>query len=800
MKKAVLFDGQVFQTAAWDRGMGKYSLCMLEEMVRQWDKKQRAFLIFNSHYPLSKSALKTVDTLFPGIKKIFLDLEVPTVREHLFDTAEVINKTSRNEKILSDFITSLDLPKTAPKPEFVILSLFLDEVCAAFPTNATNTLLCYDLIPLIFSDRYGRNENYSYYLARLPAVLKADKILAISQTVADDLAMYLGVAPDRITNIQGAPVKRADVVSTMPTTVEQETRYILMTSGNDARKNNINAARGFEEYVASTGRLDLRLVITSSFDEFAQAEIGAFSDHLVFTGNVSEGELKWLYENADAIMFVPEYEGLGLPILEAVEFSKPIVCSSIGAFREMSETAFYYADHQDPSSIAQALSRALSGEEWLQHRDEYPAILRRYTWRRTAQLALGVLEADSVSKPTVKRPKLAVLAPSPKGYSAIGKVVQQMHASLAEYFEVDYYFEKGLGNHEPFRQDFLEYATNMYDAVDFNADAYAKYDAVLYHVGNSEYHARTIQSALYLPGYVIIHDTKLPEIFKLINQLGLMRDDRYVVEGELDKRSGVENTAYLSSIIGSQRGIIVHSEFARRAVQESIASTGLSVPVKKLNLPTGSSKLGKISHVGRLSVGMAGVIHEGKGLRLLEDLTAKEEFGNVNFSIFGVPVASEEVIKRLRDNERIHIATNLTDREFQDEITKLDVLINYREEYRGETSLSTIEAMRMGVVPILRNVGWYAELSDAVAIKLNDSRDIDEVIGKIIHSEIDIDSMSKKAMSYIAAKHSYDSYSLGLHEFITSQTNSANDQFTAYLKSGDIDNALRVLGSNVPRT
>jgi glycosyltransferase involved in cell wall biosynthesis len=798
MKKTVIFDGQVFQTAAWDRGMGKYSLCMLEEMVRRWDKKQRAYLIFNSQYPLSDEALKAVDALLPGVKKVFLDLEIPTVQEHQFDTVEVLNKTSRNEEILSDFITSLKLPKTAPSPEFVILSLFLDEVCAAFPKNATNTLLCYDLIPLIFSDRYSRNENYSYYLARLPIILKADKLLAISQTVADDLAMYLGVAPERITNIQGAPVKRADVSSTVPEALPEGTRYILMTSGNDARKNNINAARGFEEYVASTGRMDLRLVITSNFDEYAQDEIEAFSDHLIFTGNVSEGELKWLYEHADAIMFVPEYEGLGLPILEAVEFAKPVVCSSIGAFREMSETAFYYADHQDPSDIAQALGRALSEDDWVRRQGEYPSILRRYTWRRTAQLALDVLEADAVPKPEVVKLKLAVLAPSPRGYSAIGKVVQQMHASLAEYFDVDYYLEKGLGNHDPFRQDFLEYATNVYDAVEFNADAYAKYDAVLYHIGNSEYHARTIQNALYLPGYVIIHDTKLPEIFKLINQLGLMRDDRYVAEGELDKRSGVKHTAYLSTIIGAQRGVIVHSEFARGAAQESASLTAMPVPIKKINLPTGSSKLGKVSRGGRLSVGMAGVIHEGKGLRLLEGLTAREEFGNITFSIFGVPVASEEVIKRLQDNERIHIATNLTDREFQDEITKLDILVNYREEYRGETSLSTIEAMRMGVVPIVRNVGWYAELPDTVAIKLDDSKDIDEVLSKVIRGEIDIASMSKKAMSYIATKHSYDAYSSQLHEFITQQA-KADSQLTGYLKAGQVEDALRTLDANVPR-
>jgi glycosyltransferase involved in cell wall biosynthesis len=398
------------------------------------------------------------------------------------------------------------------------------------------------------------------------------------------------------------------------------------------------------------------------------------------------------------------------------------------------------------------------------------------------------------AKEVMPRKKLAILGPTPRGYSAIGKVIQQMHPSLADHFEIDYFFELGTTAHEFIRQDYLHYATNVYNATEFNADRYAEYDVVLYHIGNSEYHVNTIKNALYLPGYAIIHDTKLPEIFALANSSGLIANTRFKAEAELDKRSEAQNTAFLSTILDNQLGVIVHSEYARKAINEAIAKTGGSsdIDVRKLNLPTGLSVIGKVRQAGRLNVGMAGVIHEGKGLRLLEDLTNQEEFSNVNFSIFGVPVASKEVMDRIENNERIHIAINLTDREFQAEIAQLDVLVNYREEYRGETSLSTIEAMRMGVVSIVRNVGWYSELPDATVIKLDDSKDIPDILQKILDGTIDINELSKRAKSYIASNYSYEAYSAQLYDLITSG-NQSQAKRVEYLKDGQVDKLLAAL-------
>ena len=246
---------------------------------------------------------------------------------------------------------------------FLILSLFIDQVCSAFPSAGKKILLFYDLIPLQYSERYGRLTSYHNYLARFKTIFEADLILTISETVADDVALNLGISKTKIVNIDGAPIDRSSKDAKKPG-IALNSKFLLMPSGNDIRKNNTRAVQGFEIYRKKNQLSDLKLILTSTFDTHTQHTLESYSDNVIFTGNVSEEELTWLYANAEALLFVPEYEGLGLPILEAAEVNKPIVCSNLTLFNEISLNAFYYADPFDPLDIAEALNKAIAHENF----------------------------------------------------------------------------------------------------------------------------------------------------------------------------------------------------------------------------------------------------------------------------------------------------------------------------------------------------------------------------------------------------------------------------------------------------
>ena len=68
---------------------------------------------------------------------------------------------------------------------------------------------------------------------------------------------------------------------------------------------------------------------------------------------VSDGELRWLYENCEFLMAPSSMEGFGLPIVEGLFVGCRVVCSDIPSFRETGGDACHYFDlHAEPDSSA----------------------------------------------------------------------------------------------------------------------------------------------------------------------------------------------------------------------------------------------------------------------------------------------------------------------------------------------------------------------------------------------------------------------------------------------------------------
>ena len=80
----------------------------------------------------------------------------------------------------------------------------LDELWPAWArgSHVCTVVTLYDLIPLVFPDHYLRDAVIrTRYETRAELVRRADRVLAISQTTADDAAERLGIEADRISVI-----------------------------------------------------------------------------------------------------------------------------------------------------------------------------------------------------------------------------------------------------------------------------------------------------------------------------------------------------------------------------------------------------------------------------------------------------------------------------------------------------------------------------------------------------------------------------------------------------------------------
>src|SRR5487761_1516307 len=330
MTRHLIIDAQIFQTPAWHRGMGKYSLNLLTALC-ETNKFKNIWvsidILLSGQNEINEEQTSELKKLLPGTNIVMLELHPNDFRD------STIN--SKNRFAVDKYVESQATPNK--EIDYLILSIMQGEIFPVFPSKSTvhKLLLFYDLVPLMFHDVYLSGwTTHSEYLTKIGEVLKADIYFTISKTVANDLTLYLGIEKNRIVNIDGGPIEHG----LKKKTLQVPTPFILMPTGNDPRKNNRFGILGFNEFnQLHSGAYSL--VLTSFFTENEQKDLKKISKDIYFTGNISGEELSYLYEHSIGVLFPSEYEGLGLPILEAVEYNKPVACSNISVFKEMSKTA-----------------------------------------------------------------------------------------------------------------------------------------------------------------------------------------------------------------------------------------------------------------------------------------------------------------------------------------------------------------------------------------------------------------------------------------------------------------------------
>jgi glycosyltransferase involved in cell wall biosynthesis len=732
--------------------MGRYTLSLLKTLCGITTDFEYCF-IFSSNLERNSEAIKAINALCPEAKVVELNLRSTDNMSYKLAAAQ-------NRQILNAYLNDQATSDSA-RDVFMIPCLFQEPTASTFPEKAEKCLLYYDAIPLLYYERYKNAINYDNYLARHKTLFDADRIFTISQTIADDLAIYYGIKNDnvRVINIDGACIdgmfdtfKRPDI--------NPPKHYILFPTSDDIRKNNFAAVRAFDQLRTLT-QVDYKLVITSSFREKQRNELLRHSSNLIFTGNISDHELAWLYKHAEVVLFASEYEGLGLPVLEAVKMGKKVACSNIPVFREISEEAFYFFDPLDIEDITLKLYRAIKDDRWAKKQKLYATINEHYSWPRSAKLIYDAIKSlrQAPRPEATSKPRLAILAPTPDGYSAIGKVVQELHAVTARYFDVHYYFEDQKEKKAPsIRPNYLEFLAPCFDVVDFNAKTYKEYDAVLYHIGNSEYHLYTILNALYLPGIAVFHDTVLREAFGEMVRLGFLLPERLEAEAKLDNFIKNKNTAFLTSLVNNQLAALVHSDYAYDALKTLVLrNTDVSRAELPVELPVQNVQSQRREAV---HIGLAGILGGRKGLDIIKELALDNQLSErAIFHVFGFSFVDPESIKELRTYKNVRLMTNLSDLEYQMRLANLDILVNYRSSYRGETSLTVLEAMRYGCVVVVNGeLGWFSELPDEAVVKVKDQNELIESVRRLVSKPGDRHHIGNAAKQYVKLQHDPDQY------------------------------------------
>tara|TARA_B100000963_G_scaffold358793_1_gene384320 strand:- start:7959 stop:9065 length:1107 start_codon:yes stop_codon:yes gene_type:complete len=79
-------------------------------------------------------------------------------------------------------------------------------------------------------------------------------------------------------------------------------------------------------------------------------------DKVILPGFISQGEANVYYKNALIYVFPSLDEGFGIPILEALSFSIPTICSDTEVFKEIGSNSVEFFKAGDPNSLAKKMA------------------------------------------------------------------------------------------------------------------------------------------------------------------------------------------------------------------------------------------------------------------------------------------------------------------------------------------------------------------------------------------------------------------------------------------------------------
>ncbi|MBW3569330.1 glycosyltransferase family 4 protein [Candidatus Parcubacteria bacterium] len=190
--------------------------------------------------------------------------------------------------------------------------------------------------------------------------------------------------------------KSPEVLKPYLQSTNYELRFLLYVGSAFPHKNLKRLIKGFQ--TVREKQPDLQLVLAGKREQHSNrlekwAEKNDLSENVIFTGFVSEPELKWLYENALAYVFPSLSEGFGLPGLEAMAHDCPVVSSDATCLPEIYGDAAHYFNPKSEHDIADAIKKVINNEKFRKDLiKKGRKQVNKYSWQKMAAQTLQTYE------------------------------------------------------------------------------------------------------------------------------------------------------------------------------------------------------------------------------------------------------------------------------------------------------------------------------------------------------------------------------------------------------------------------
>jgi len=256
---------------------------------------------------------------------------------------------------------------------------FFDSYFLPYLKGKPFVLTIHDMIPELYPQFF--NENDMQIRGKRELAPLASAIIAVSEKTKEDVVRILGVPREKVHVIYHGNEHIERCESKPPYSFS----YILYVGGRGGYKD-------FDVFVEKVSTVlihhpELSVVCTGKpFGEEELAHMSAFGvqDRFVHKWVASDKEMYSLYHFAVCFIYTSEYEGFGIPILEAFAADCPVILNNASCFPEIAGDAAIYFTFDN---MAEQLERFIqyTEEERQGILSKQRSRLQLYSWKESAR-------------------------------------------------------------------------------------------------------------------------------------------------------------------------------------------------------------------------------------------------------------------------------------------------------------------------------------------------------------------------------------------------------------------------------
>lgn len=750
----IVLDLQGAQSHSRHRGIGRYTVSMAKAFAAQAAHHEVWLALNGRHDASSIDLIKQFTGLIP--RERMLINELPS--DIAGCAAHNHRRTQAAAAAHANFLGSLHADCIWHSSMF---EGWGDDSTAALGTGGDDRHVAtlYDLIPLLNPARHLHDVRYRrWYYRRLALLKRCGLLLAISESSRQEAIHALQIRASDVAVVSGAadPVFRwlsvsAEDWSRWLHRWQLRPDYVLYAGGFDAHKNVDALITAFAELPANLNHH--QLVLAGRCDETTIRRLRLTArrhrlaaDRLVFTATVDDEELAKLYSGCTLFVAPSLHEGLGLPPLEAMACGAAVIGSNTSSLPEVIGREDALFDPRSHSSIAAKLEAALTETGFLQSLREHAAVQsRQFTWPASAGKALAAIENHVQARKPERlgrpgRPRLIYVSPLPPVRSGIADYSARLLRELASHYDIDVVID------QPEVTDPWLSANFSMRSLQWFMDQAGSVARILYHFGNSPFHAHMFDMLHHFPGVVVLHDSSLgaarnwmahdagdPDSFHSVlydshGHAALLHELRH------GRAATIDAWPVNRDVIASALGLIVHSEYsasqARRHYGPAAANKFVVVPFPRQRTHGDRRLARRLLGIGLddfvvCSFGMLAptkLNHRLLTAWLQSSLAADKHcrlifVGENHGGDYGHALASTI---RSDGGERVHVTGFVSSDSYADYLAAADLVVQLRTDSRGETSAAVFDALASGLPLIVNAHGTATELPESAVLRIAD--------------------------------------------------------------------------------